>query len=702
MQRLQRMTVMTKSNAQTEEIQTKCMDVEKKMIHYQNTNHGNNVMSKIEMPHIFKPVDPVEFAERLRDILIDYNESFVVSEKMIDVFHGYASTFNSVVRDNQNPKEHEPSRYIVPLATGSAKSTAAKLFLSMADVPGILIVRTAMNAVEAARDINKLSGRDIARCTYSVDAKNGRPEEPERVAASELSKYQVIILTHAMFQRLHRSEDFILDLYKLFDGTEREAIIIDERIDLKREENFTNGELLEAIKFLRAADKSNKFDPELTALFNLNDIVFTHKARSDKSRFTMWKADMIDYLHNACKLIATLKRAITGGELHLVRQHEIRGLRGKDSDVYTLRNSILDLLDRVEFVISGRMMLSQEGRNTVATRVEDFSLVFGSTTILDATANVNKSYEVYQMYQAESTIMFDKPEIRSYKNASLHVANGFKQSKYALYDAPRKKHGAEAMAGIVNAYLDLLYPVVDEHDQMLVVVHKDALETFKTQCRVDNITFINWGNHAGSNKWSHYNKAAVIGWFRLPPHVYANQINAGAKDYTKYVPEKTYDLDVQALADSAIADDMVQFFNRIRSRIAIDKAGNHEPVDYYMFSDNTERSESIISRMCEEFPYMTTLEWKVAPATSIKKKKLKSEERIDSIIEILKSEAKTKLDVMAEDIRSRLGTTKSAFSRILKNEYFIKECEWFGIKSKRLEKVKGKPLVFDLSEAKHL
>ncbi len=332
--------------------------------------------------------------------------------------------------------------------------------------------------------------------------------------------------------------------------------------------------------------------------------------------------------------------------------------------------------------------------------------MFGSVTVLDATANINKTYESYLKHQAKTTVMFTKPEIRNYQNTTFHVATGFKQSHSGLYSKTVNKKTIPKTAAeklvTVREYLSLLYAILEENDDMLVVVHKDALDTFREQCTAKNITFINWGMHAGSNAWSHYNKAVVVGWYRISAHHYANQLHAGAKNYHLYEPTETQDRDIKALETSSIVEDMIQFFNRIRCRVSTDEDGNHEPVDLYLFSDDNSQSKKVIETLVVEFPSAEVIDWTVAPASTLKKKRGKVIDRADRIMNKLKLAAVTKGDVFAENIRAELGTTKAAFTKTINSEYMQKELEYYGIKNIRLEGVQGKPSVFDLSECKNL
>lgn len=654
----------------------------------------------VQLEHLNEPVHPIEFAQRLKDILIGFNPDYVVSEKMIDVFHGFASTFNTIVKDNGDANII-PKRYVVPLATGSAKTTAAKLYLAMADVPSLLVVREASRAVEAARDINQWAKYDIAKCTYSIDASAGRPKTPEHITPKQLQHYKVIVITHKMFQNLHEAEEFKLDLYQLYNGTTREAIIIDERIDLKREESFQNSEIKEAIRIIQESTQ-DEYQDYITAMTNVNEIIFTYKKPYEdyKSRFMLFNEELPRLLKELKPVFELMSEALQSGKLRLTSRPKIRGMRLRDTDMLSVEKSIIDLMKRILFVLDGHILLHKSGNITTVSRVEDFSLIFGSAVILDATANINKTYEVYQQYQPDTICMFHKPNIRNYSNVTMHIASGFSQSKNKLYTIPSAKNGG--IKAVVSEYLEAIYSVTKEEDKMLIVTYKDLLPTFREQCRVDNITFINWGMHAGSNQWSHYNKACIVGWYRIPQHIHASNMNMGAGSHLNLFTEN-YDRDVSAIADSLISDDMVQFLNRVRSRISIDEDGNCEPVDFYLFTDGGSKANAIIDTVVREFDSISVKEWDVLPTIkATKKKRSKVVDRADNIIALLKKKASTKMDVLAEDIRNELGTTKPAFRKTIECEYFLSECEWFGFKIQRLETAKGRPIIFDFSESQNL
>jgi len=680
-------------------------------------DESSNISNEIvEVPLMQNPIPTQAFAEELKTLLQEYSSNFVVSEKMMDVFNSYCSTFNKVTNDNVSGKR--PRRYIVPLATGSAKTTAMKLYGGMTKGTALFVVRKAMDAVQIVRDINKIAKADVARTYYSVDAKNGRPDTAERVIKDELKDYRVIVATHTMFHNLSKHSQSstehlgVVDVFSKYRNPQlgvnepRETIVIDERIDLTRSEDFDSSEVEYTIEILEKAKGVDLIAKHIDGLKTFLQLFKYDRNRAVGNKVGMSSPKQTEVMAKNSGLFLKLIEAIKVGKLELTETPKIRGLKIKESDQYAIEKSIIELLKRIHFVINNNMIVVQQGKRHIASAVQDLSMAFGSVAILDATANINKMYDSYLKHQESSTVMFEKPEIRNYQNTTFYVAKGFPQSASGLYSKSIKGKSLPMTDSeklkVVLGYLEMLYPVVNEDDNMLVVVHKDILPVFIEQCRMKNITFINWGNHAGSNAWSHYNKSAIIGWYRISSHHYYNQLFAGAKNYLHYEPTISYDEDATNLEYSSIMEDMIQFFNRIRCRVSTDEGGNHLPVELYMFSSDNTASKKIINGVVAEFKNATVNDWNVTPATALKKKRTKMVERADNIIAVLKREAGIKGDVRGEDIRARLGTTKVAFTKTVNSEYFKKELKHYGIKHKRLEGVSGKPLYFDFEEVKNL
>jgi len=633
----------------------------------------------IEIDMVEKPVHHIEFEQKLTETLLDLTGGkFFISDKMIDVFHEYTSTFNRATLENKSGEE--PKRHIIPLTTGSAKTTAMKLYSAMTDEACLLIVRKAMTAVEIVRHINELAKDDIARTYYSIDAHDGRPDTAERVNKNGLKNYRVIVLTHKMFQIMNQTPGSkAFDNYATYQDKRRNTIVIDERIDLTQMESFTNEEVNEAIESLKkAVDESmNNIIEAIKKLEELNDIVFTYKREKmiDKNKFGLYSVNECSAIGEYTQIIDTILEEMETKRLMVIQISTLRKNKKSETEIYRQHYAIVDLLHRIKFVMENKPMLLQTGKFTTISAVKDLSLAFGSTVILDATADVSRVYDSYAFHQNQSTMIYTKTPIRRYENTTFHIARGYGQSKTRLYSKTYKgstvQKSKDEILKQVKAYLQVLAKNVEPGDHMLVAVHKDVINIFRENNIHKNIEFINWGQHAGSNQWSHFNKAAVVGWYRVAQHIYANQLFAGAKDYHNYQPTTSYNTDVKELENSSIVEDMVQFFNRIRCRVPIDKDGNHEPVDIYLFSGDKDNDDDIVADVIEQFPGCKTTGWTIDGTIQPDiKKRTKIEERIDRIIHELKQQREKYDDILVKSIRDKLGMTTSVFSRIMRNDYF--------------------------------
>jgi hypothetical protein len=236
------------------------------------------------------------------------------------------------------------------------------------------------------------------------------------------------------------------------------------------------------------------------------------------------------------------------------------------------------------------------------------------------------------------------------------------------------------------------------NDKLLVVTYKNLVPLFKERCPYDNVDFIHWGSKdaRGSNVFSGYNKAMAIGWYRKPPHVYIASVMA-INDFENYnsITGSVWS-DANHLKDRLIADDMIQFFNRIRCRVAIDEEGNCSPVELYMFTGGNVRLESIItSSLKDEMPNIEIQPWTINPVKSMKRKSSKVEERADRVIEYLRGHIDRREHIDQKTVMDYFKFSSTVMKKLLQLEYFNIQLEDESIYISRV-KARGNPVRFHL------
>ncbi len=619
-----------------------------------------------------KPVDPDEFAELMRQRLLGLNKEFYVSEKMMDAFFQYGAIYNEVVNANQNDTA---MRYVVPASTGSGKTVSVKLYMaeiSKLGLSGLLVVSEVATAREAVNEINELAGCNIAGYYASED--NG---EEFRFELDELP--EIAVITHSLFiQRSDSGKD--IDLIRKYQGNQRDLVAIDERIDLIKLVSFGTDEIPELTAILR---RDNKLEWIAGRLDRFNDIVFKHLANA-----TAKYSDVFEEIHQGLyEQVVSLVYDLDAGMYNISPR-----IRKRKNDSENERRTVINLLDRLAFVIDSRHAYTKEGNNTVLHRSVDLSGAFGSVAILDATANVNPLYD-FVAGNRKDTVRMKRVDTRTYEPVQLHICNhtGLTQSKTGLYTEPKK------LNEIVDLYLKLIGDaLVMANDKMLVVTYKDLVPLFKERSPYDNVKFIHWGSSAarGSNEYSDFNKAMAIGWFRRPLHYYTGSI-LSIVDYDAYRATTGSVMgDANHLQNMLIIDDIIQFFNRIRCRVPVGEDGGCAITDLYMFTGRSKQIPILIEQSIgKEMPGIQFKEWKPTDV-KLPQKKLQTITRIENVVEWMLSKNGEYDYIGATTIAEQFGLTKSQTDKMTRNPYFVSYTEELGI-----VKVKdGRKVLFKLPE----
>ena len=179
------------------------------------------------------------------------------------------------------------------------------------------------------------------------------------------------------------------------------------------------------------------------------------------------------------------------------------------------------------------------------------------------------------------------PQSRNYQNGKLWVAHdpSRNQSKGAI--APEKFNPA-VRRKLVLGFLEELYPLVADGSKLLVVTFKNIVADFEKECTDPNITFIHWGIHTGTNAYSHYTKAAIIGYNRKNPSSFYQDMHSLHSSFEDYVSlRSSIRNDMSLMQNSGVIVSAIQFFNRICSRVCIDEFGNCAPAQFYIFNDGS-------------------------------------------------------------------------------------------------------------------
>ncbi|MDA7817247.1 hypothetical protein N9A28_03555 [Sulfurimonas sp.] len=563
---------------------------------------------------------------------------------------------NSTVQDAQT--------YVFSPKTGSAKSVTAKMYTSMlTQEASIIVVSTIADAIDFCEDINAWArDNDYARCYYSKDDKKSL-----RVEKQDLSKYRCIVITHNMFIRENNNKQH--GYFKKYNGMDRTLVIIDERISMYNRftiDKTVVEDLVRILTVLKAYIKPNmnKYIEMLKQVLKLFDDVFKLSQSPkeslvnlllDKTKREQLSIPKCDFEH--------LKIAIDDmtKNLHSIL-NPVRSKKNSEEDK-ALRVDIKNYLDAIEIVVAGGFSYHKSGLYSYLMSTESLISKFGTSVVLDATAEVNEIYNTTAWHNPDTFKHIDTIDPRKYNNFTIHKAPGYKQGKTAIYDGLSK----DEVEVNVHGYLNIARQILTKPtDKLLIICHQEFEDKLKKGTQDKRIEFTHWGNHVGKNKWSHCNKVLVIGWnqFRSVEY-YGNFINAvGDLDYASLSlftdMEKIY-------RNSQLADDLVQAVMRGSARKTIDTDGNCYKCDAYILYPDNDMGNAVMELFESQFKDANIVKW--YPKVSLTSKKISAgEKNLEKIMKYLDSVSNTTKNVSQSDIVKGTNLSKAIVSRALKHK----------------------------------
>jgi len=607
------------------------------------TDSGKIKIKRVHVSAKLEPIHPLDFSDMLQTRILYLEPRFKFGKQMIEWFRYGGATYNDVIFLNTSGKK--PKRLVLPAPTGAGKSVSSQLYLSKLPslgFSGLLVVGKITSAIEATKQINKMAGKVIAACTYFPDKKH--PEVSEHCFVKNLNKFSIIVITHSMF--ITRSSTLHdIDNFSLFNGKQRSCVIIDEKIDFERTVSFTNEELNAAKGYVKGIKCWDTIE-EILNIFS----AYKPKSKADtalQNDLAPFIRCVMDEIRSGKGIIGTtFDRKDPAGELKR-------------------RRNIINLLDKMTYVLGGSNIITQQGKLVTYSRNQDLTNQFGSAVILDATANVTPIYLAHALNRNDIKNFALPDGIRDYSNAVLNVCKDKNrgQSKHKIVGSHKNNASRDKT---VEDYLQELYALVADGSKLLAVTYIAIVEVFRARCKDVNITFIHWGEHDGRNDFSSYSKAVAIGWYRKSDTKYLNDIDSIQVNTRNYYPLKqTMQNDVRFMVRSGVAADMVQFFNRTRSRIAIDKDGNCAPVNFYIFDDGT--VDCPVELIQQELPGIKIKSW-VPVKKACKKKSTKATLKAEKIVKFLmKHQGET---VTLPMVATHMGCTVKTVNRIIKQNVF--------------------------------
>jgi len=596
-------------------------------------------------------ISPDKFVERMEYHWTHKLEN-VTSEALRNVWKQLAQAFNENISGNISA---DYDRWIVVQPpTGSGKTQGAILYNAMlaleinqAEHPGSLIVtRLKEEADDIAMQINRLAGNKVAIAHHS----------DSNTSWEELQDYPVLVITHRAYELAldHLGQDGnVINTFSYFHRWnsllgERHLVIIDECLDIVEESQVTLDSLKIALAVIPPELKS-KFGKEYSMLQIMAETIEKQALCTENYE----KKEMMVALQglpdeqqiDMTKLRSAMKKERLDNKI----------LRKSDSRENQRQHHFLDeTLKAADIMIKTWIYFANHSGkytwNTARLLVPDG---IKGAVVLDASASTNVVYKLFN----NATVWSPPEGARNYQNVTLHVSRGHKVGKTDMERAPLKV--ASSLLADLNGRL--------KKRNVLIVTHKNIEPSLLCYEPDFQMMTGHWGAIQGRNIWRDCDTIVLFGLPYKPNICSANTFMAlqEPKD-TEWLnnPEQRkfneYEDIRLALKIGWLVTDIVQSFNRIRSRKVIDKEGNCPPCDgFILFQDNQE-ADKVLAALKREMPGINIVEdWHIESRKK-RVKKSKYEEALCQLFKIMIQGRATKTDIANE-----LGTSVSTMGRLL-------------------------------------
>lgn len=572
------------------------------------------------------------FIAKMLNLWTDYGN--VISEPLKKAWVQLCETFNDKVRASTDPREEEMWRVISP-PTGSGKTQGmivyAALLSQQSSHPGMLIVtRMIEDADKIANQINELA-KKYSGINTDPQAVSYHSEKKSTLPLKELSKYPVLVITHAAYKvALDRlSVDSSIEgtwvLFYTFRQGRRKLVVIDEAIDLVDYSEITVEEVKALLYFSDPIKGS--FPLERSTLEAFRDILEALEKKKDVKHKEMILVDrpaaewcfMMENAAQKLKELGLSPDSITAPDFKAFKE-SLRSVRydtlqfKKDAqENMRMKQKCLDIVSAVDSLLRTYIFYSKNNSkptfNTARLLVPPEAK---GAVIMDATATCNVIYELFDRAQK----IEPPPDTRDYSNVTLKVSYDHKVGSRDMSLGGVLDHCHHLVSFVDNdlARNSSTKPSI----KALAITHKDV-EPFLTQCIPDNfmLSVTHWGAIDGKNDWNDHEIVIVYGLPYKPKRWSSSvfmalqgvQDNSWLHDPSRRKFQDHMDIRA-AISTGQMVSDIVQGINRVRCRKVIDPLGNCPKTDVYLLLSTRGEAAPILEGIKREMPGIKIVELK--------------------------------------------------------------------------------------------
>lgn len=570
-----------------------------------------------------------------------------------------AKAFENCIAYNDRWSDTQTNkRLVVPMPTGSGKTTGLALYLQHLDP-----TKSALVVVYFTDEADKLEAKlneVIPNKAIAIHSKNGK-------SISDINGEQVLIVTHEHFKK------------RMFDRhLDRDLILIDEAIDLMQEISITKNDLNRLTLLIRSGLQANaSLSDELEIIegfIRCIDICYQQPFRTIELGAEIG-VDTTNMTHSLFLVSGSERRDNFNFE-HLRRfiKHNscsqiLGGSAYSEDTENNLKQKLLKNLDGIgnffgQWYYSYATSLENASLNTATLELPDKSVV-----ILDATASTNHLYRLFSDVEIYTTNV----SARNYANVTLHIARGFKTGKSSMLNdgnnnTKSKKSAKDLMDNLKNI------ETLTSDSKLLIVTHKDLealIVDYELSC---HHAVIHFGNLTGKNDWQDYDHIVIFGLMHKPKTYIYNRHALSVDPQSAIDCDLTEDINNRKKIEySDLSSEVIQAINRVRCRNTIDEFGNCNTTNIYLTLPSGELGRTIEAEIINKMPNIVTMNWDFRTEGLMRTSSKKSSHH-DSVIRYVINEIADYDEFLdASKVKKDLEIQSSTFNDLMRNNAFQEE-----------------------------
>jgi hypothetical protein len=551
-------------------------------------------------------IDPEAFVARMEERWIGFGN--VVSESLRSSWRQLCEAFNDAILNHYDQSVCR-KWFVVQLPTGTGKTLGLTLYCGILSAipfeghPGVIIfTRFKADADLIAQEINKLSGMPMAASFHS----------DTDIDVTALQTYPVLVATHSRYRRLADTKRDGLGIWHqigFWSGGERRLVVMDEAIDFIDERAVGINGLRRTLEAVRELE--NEFPAQIAYVSAMirdleSSVTGDSEAMLLDGPAMVFSGIPDSFRPGIHKLVIRVERPQdlqpfiqAFRNISFDKQNGLNDAREKERlrRLHEARMESLEMISQ-NFMLKARV----DGERSILASKALLAKFIRSAVIMDATAAANPVCDLID----EVMILPGVEGCRSYANVILHVSRGNRVGKHFM------RQNAKTLCESLVADLNVKLP----GRKVLVVTH---IELEAPLLRYDTrfeIHTTHWGNVVGRNDWRECDTVVIYGLPYPPP------IRSAAKymaikgpqdsDWLKDPKRRAYGRheDIRrAIEIGGIVVDVVQAINRVRCRCVIDKLGNCEPTDIFLWLPSGKHGDQILSGIVEQMPRLRVEEF---------------------------------------------------------------------------------------------